>query len=484
MEFNKPKSLNLVGDLAKNFDEFQEEVPEYFEATETVTKSSGKQPPLKPPRCRIGATFRKQDNQEVETIYSRLNCYVPTPNKILVCQETSLVKSLLEKRVIDVVMNILTSHVPLLISDVIDAEMILNSVALLNVVKLVNGRRNDNTKTIAGPLPHQRRKKTKWLVAFVSMVTKTSRRLHRSSLRLFVQIYTWSQDKSHNVVVSLTPDTPWPTAVFSAEFYAVVLPPVNKYNGIQKCESQGIRYIATELARNWTTSVCRRGIGAIELLRFFTSAVGSINTRSHFQRKTERQGRERGIEKVEFLSDLKTTRIFYFTMEPSKRRPVYNQHTRVLDLPLRNRKCTLVHPYLFFDWLNASQRNYINARDGQCSSPPDKLSFQEGLCNLNRKLVDLQSKTVPVLSRLAKCIVNGWPTAAKKPLSQFKSIQDELNVEGGQKLETLLKIVRSTLVKQPMVAIPVKRDHFNDVEPEVVFSFPVHLGNSKITNLR
>nr|CAD7397860.1 unnamed protein product [Timema poppensis] len=43
MEFNKPKSLNLAGDLAKNFDEFQEEVLEYFEATETGTKSSGVQ---------------------------------------------------------------------------------------------------------------------------------------------------------------------------------------------------------------------------------------------------------------------------------------------------------------------------------------------------------------------------------------------------------------------------------------------------------
>nr|CAD7202336.1 unnamed protein product [Timema douglasi] len=36
----------------------------------------------------------------------------------------------------------------------------------------------------------------------------------------------------------------------------------------------------------------------------------------------------------------------------------------------------VVHPYLFFGWLNASQRNYINARDGQCSSPPDKLVRQ------------------------------------------------------------------------------------------------------------
>nr|CAD7407960.1 unnamed protein product [Timema cristinae] len=38
MEFNKPKWLNPVGDLEKNFDEFQEEVLEYFEATETGTK--------------------------------------------------------------------------------------------------------------------------------------------------------------------------------------------------------------------------------------------------------------------------------------------------------------------------------------------------------------------------------------------------------------------------------------------------------------
>nr|CAD7407751.1 unnamed protein product [Timema poppensis] len=43
MEFNKPKSLNFARDLAKNFDEFQEEVLEYFEATETETKSSGMQ---------------------------------------------------------------------------------------------------------------------------------------------------------------------------------------------------------------------------------------------------------------------------------------------------------------------------------------------------------------------------------------------------------------------------------------------------------
>nr|CAD7452896.1 unnamed protein product [Timema tahoe] len=43
MEFNKPKPLNLAGDLAKNFNEFQEEVLEYFEATETGTKSAGVQ---------------------------------------------------------------------------------------------------------------------------------------------------------------------------------------------------------------------------------------------------------------------------------------------------------------------------------------------------------------------------------------------------------------------------------------------------------
>uniref|UniRef100_A0A7R9ICD9 Superoxide dismutase [Cu-Zn] n=1 Tax=Timema tahoe TaxID=61484 RepID=A0A7R9ICD9_9NEOP len=225
MEFNKPKPLNLAGDLAKNFNEFQEEVLEYFEATETGTKSAGvqiarlknllgrdavrlyktlttikpeeetvndilsvlkshcipkknetilvfnffnrkqclsepfenfyaelralatpcefgdqedkllraqiilgvnsqsikqhllredttlnkvveycksveladknlktiedggrssqkKQPPPNPPKCRISATFRKQVNQEVGTIYSRLNRYVPTPKKI------------------------------------------------------------------------------------------------------------------------------------------------------------------------------------------------------------------------------------------------------------------------------------------------------------------------------------------------------------------------------------------------------------------
>nr|CAD7396667.1 unnamed protein product [Timema cristinae] len=49
----------------------------------------------------------------------------------------------------------------------------------------------------------------------------------------------------------------------------------------------------------------------------------------------------------------------------------------------------VVHPYLFFDWLNASQRNYINARDGQCSSPPDKLLTK----NARRVLNDQQSKS-------------------------------------------------------------------------------------------
>nr|CAD7605719.1 unnamed protein product [Timema genevievae] len=43
MEFNKPKSLNLAGDSAKNFYEFQEEVLENFEETETRTKSAGVQ---------------------------------------------------------------------------------------------------------------------------------------------------------------------------------------------------------------------------------------------------------------------------------------------------------------------------------------------------------------------------------------------------------------------------------------------------------
>nr|CAD7195006.1 unnamed protein product [Timema douglasi] len=56
---------------------------------------------------------------------------------------------------------------------------------------LVLNRPNDNTKTIASQTPHQRAAS---LVAFVSMVTKTSRKLHRSSPRLFGQIYTWSRD--------------------------------------------------------------------------------------------------------------------------------------------------------------------------------------------------------------------------------------------------------------------------------------------------
>nr|CAD7204255.1 unnamed protein product [Timema douglasi] len=33
-----------------------------------------------------------------------------------------------------------------------------------------------------------------WLVAFVSMVTNATRKLHRSSPQLFGQIYTWSRD--------------------------------------------------------------------------------------------------------------------------------------------------------------------------------------------------------------------------------------------------------------------------------------------------
>nr|CAD7261059.1 unnamed protein product [Timema shepardi] len=45
-------------------------------------------------------------------------------------------------------------------------------------------RQNHNTKTIA-----KRRKKTAWLIAFVSMVIKSSRRLHRSSPQLYGQIY-------------------------------------------------------------------------------------------------------------------------------------------------------------------------------------------------------------------------------------------------------------------------------------------------------
>nr|CAD7260465.1 unnamed protein product [Timema shepardi] len=43
-------------------------------------------------------------------------------------------------------------------------------------------------------LPVKHRTNATWLVAFVCMVTKTSRKLHRSSPRLFRQIYTWSRD--------------------------------------------------------------------------------------------------------------------------------------------------------------------------------------------------------------------------------------------------------------------------------------------------
>nr|CAD7262279.1 unnamed protein product [Timema shepardi] len=43
-------------------------------------------------------------------------------------------------------------------------------------------------------LPVKHRTNATWLVAFVSMVTNATRKLHRSSLRLFGQICTWSRD--------------------------------------------------------------------------------------------------------------------------------------------------------------------------------------------------------------------------------------------------------------------------------------------------
>nr|CAD7195762.1 unnamed protein product [Timema douglasi] len=152
-----------------------------------------------------------------------------------------------------------------------------------------------------------------------------------------------------DVVVSLTPDTPWPPVVFGAQFYVVVLPPNWLGIGLQQ-------YVKGE-----------RGAGAVELLRFLTSAIrrcgeqrqlsllssipalrsGRENVRGAgivrwgnfsqrlgvsqqhqftwqkcqlLRKETERQGRERGSERVEFLTDLKTTRIFYYTMESSKKR--------------------------------------------------------------------------------------------------------------------------------------------------------------------
>nr|CAD7201156.1 unnamed protein product [Timema douglasi] len=45
-------------------------------------------------------------------------------------------------------------------------------------------------------LPVKHRTNAAWLVASVSMVTNATRRLHRSSPRLFGQIYTWSQRES------------------------------------------------------------------------------------------------------------------------------------------------------------------------------------------------------------------------------------------------------------------------------------------------
>nr|CAD7578788.1 unnamed protein product [Timema californicum] len=80
------------------------------------------------------------------------------------------------------------------------------------------------------------------------------------------------------------------------------------------------------------------------------------------------EGERRGVASQPTKVSFRTNK----EQDGSRKLPVYNQHTRLSDSQLRNRKRTLVHPYLYFDWLNASQRNYINARAGQCSSPPDK----------------------------------------------------------------------------------------------------------------
>nr|CAD7397486.1 unnamed protein product [Timema cristinae] len=67
--------------------------------------------------------------------------------------------------------------------------------AILQICDLIRqvGAQADET-IILKQLPVKHRTNAIWLVAFVSVVTNATRRLHRSSPRLFGQIYTWSRD--------------------------------------------------------------------------------------------------------------------------------------------------------------------------------------------------------------------------------------------------------------------------------------------------
>nr|CAD7575189.1 unnamed protein product [Timema californicum] len=60
-------------------------------------------------------------------------------------------------------------------------------------VNRCSSRQNNNTKKDASQIPQPTSQEQHTAgVAFISMVTKTSRSLHQSSPRLFGQIYTWS----------------------------------------------------------------------------------------------------------------------------------------------------------------------------------------------------------------------------------------------------------------------------------------------------
>lgn len=89
MDFNKPETLKLSGNVSENFVNFKEEVLVYFEATETTKKPKNVQVArlknlIGPEALRVYNTLTKDENETVESILKALEEYcIPKRNEIV-----------------------------------------------------------------------------------------------------------------------------------------------------------------------------------------------------------------------------------------------------------------------------------------------------------------------------------------------------------------------------------------------------------------
>nr|CAD7264194.1 unnamed protein product [Timema shepardi] len=137
----------------------------------------------------------------------------------------------------------------------------------------------------------------------------------------------------------------------------------------------------------------------------------------------------------------------------------------------------IVHPYLFFDWLNASLRNYINGRDGQCSSPPDKLvrQFQHTInepdCYATQLLLENTNESI-VHTILKPEKTSNVPSTA---VCEENIIKDELCFD-----ESSIDVKENTIINLSQNITNVLQINDNQLKCKTLLKIDPNLGHSGV----